>query len=76
MAQVYHIYSYETPHIKISIYVNDQTISSGLLCPFNKAIPQLWSEYQPTFFPKFSFFSFQSLFWKMFSFYQKETHQP
>lgn len=68
MTQVYHIYSYETSHIKISIYVNDQTISSGLLCPLNKAIPQLWSEYQSMCFPKFSFFSLQLLFWKMFSF--------
>lgn len=49
-AQPHYAYRDEEPHIKISICANDHTIPSGLLCPLNRPIFQLWRADQSVFF--------------------------
>lgn len=49
-AQPHYAYGDEEPHIKISICANDHTIPSGLLCPLNRPIFQLWSADRSVFF--------------------------
>ena len=46
LAQPLYAYGCEEPHVKISICANDHTIPSGLLCPLNRPIFQLWSDGQ------------------------------
>lgn len=50
LAQPHYVYGYGEPPIKISICANDRTIPSGLLCPLNRPIFQLWRDDQSVFF--------------------------